>query len=210
MARTLEAPSQRGQEHQHVSRRLVLCAFVITILAGVIEIGGALMGRSLFLAADTAHLLAHTGIFGVLLIPDVRGHEHDEDRVTIAVLVMVGAIAIAIGTAAIARLTGPPELADPGLMLLSLVGLGANVAVAALFRRPAQMRWSFRAALAHELSDGSLTIAGLAGALLIKQFNWTWVDPTLSLAIAGWLLLWAGRLLFRRARLGPAAWSLGG
>jgi Co/Zn/Cd efflux system component len=94
----------------------------------------------------------------------------------------------------------------PSALLFSLCGLVANLVSAWLFRDPAREHWSFRAALAHELSDASLTIVGLLGAAAIAYFHFRWVDPGLSLIIAGWLGLWAGRLLFRRLRGGPGTW----
>jgi cobalt-zinc-cadmium efflux system protein len=99
----------------------------------------------------------------------------------------------------------PPH---PALFLLSLAGLSANLLTALLFRRPSEEHWSFRAALAHELSDGALTIAGLLGALAIKLFALRWVDPGLSLVIALWLIFWAGRLAIRRTRFGASAWRM--
>jgi Co/Zn/Cd efflux system component len=90
-------------------------------------------------------------------------------------------------------------------MLLSILGLGANTTMAYLFRDPAETQWSFRAAPAHELSDGALTVAGLRGALAIKLFSWPWVDPGLSLAIGVWLGAWAARLV---ARFGRTTWTL--
>jgi cobalt-zinc-cadmium efflux system protein len=95
-------------------------------------------------------------------------------------------------------------------MLLSILGLGANLTTAYLFADPARTRWSFRAALAHELADGALTVAGLFGALAIAIGGWSWIDPALSLAIAGWLAGWSGRLLLRRIRSGREAWMLRG
>ncbi|PYM84749.1 MAG: hypothetical protein DME09_07850 [Candidatus Rokuibacteriota bacterium] len=87
-------------------------------------------------------------------------------------------------------------------------GLGANMTTAYLFKDPSETHWSFRAALAHELSDGALTVAGLLGALAITLFSWPWVDPGLSLAIALWLCVWATRLLARRIRVGRTVWTL--
>jgi len=86
---------------------------------------------------------------------------------------------------------------------VALLGLAANTCSALLFRKPAETHFSFRAALAHELSDGGMTLAGLVGAGCIWLFGWHWVDPTLSLIIGGWLGIWAVRLLVRRALRGP-------
>ena len=91
-------------------------------------------------------------------------HERGEDVAAIAVLVLVLAIAIAIALTSIQDLSLPgPEPPAPSVMLLSLLGLAANLATAYLFADPARQRWSFR------------------------LFAWRWVDPGLSLTIAVWL-----------------------
>jgi cobalt-zinc-cadmium efflux system protein len=195
--------------HEHVSPRLVVTALAITVVAAAVELVGARRGNTLFLVADAFHLLAHVGIFIVLLVPTGRRHEWTEDLAATAILCMVAIIALGIAGTSIHRVisesTEPPE---PLMMLLSLVGLAANLITAWLFADPAQRRWSFRAALAHELADGGLTVAGLVGAGLIAVLGWGWIDPTLSFAIALWLGAWSGRLLLRRIRLGSGVWAL--
>ena len=154
------------------------------------------------------HLLAHLGIFFVLLVRPGTKHGAREDVTTIAVLAIVLVIAIGIGAESVDHLLARPDHdASPLAMAMSLLGLGANLLAAWLFRDPARERFSFRAALAHELADASLTIVGLAGAGLIAIAGWWWIDPGLSLLIAAWLLVWASRLLVLRHREGPAAWA---
>ena len=80
---------------------------------------------------------------------------------------------------------------------------------ASLFKDPAETHRSFRAALAHELSAGALTVAGFLGALAIKLCYWPWVDPGLSLAIGVWLGAWAARRVARRIRFGRTVWTFG-
>jgi cobalt-zinc-cadmium efflux system protein len=197
--------------HVHVSPARVLLALTVTVFAAAVEWLGSARGNTLFLAADASHLLAHVGIFGVLLIPAARWHDRGEDLATIAVLGAVGLIALAIAGASLHRLAYPPnEPVEPSFMLLSLLGLAANLTTAYVFTDPARVRWSFRAALAHELADGGLTVAGLLGALVIRLFGWTWIDPALSLAISLWLGAWSARLLVRRARLGAGVWTRDG
>lgn len=173
----------------------------------MLELAGSWRSGSLFLAADVAHLVAHVGIFLVLLIPVRRWHTRGEDITTNVVLLVVLLIATGIGWESLRALLVEREPPPPAVMLLSLLGLAANVTTAYLFKYAAETRWSFRAAVAHELSDAMLTVAGLVGALSIALFGFRWVDPALSIAIAVWLALWATRLLARRVRLGPATWS---
>jgi cobalt-zinc-cadmium efflux system protein len=198
-----------GSIHHHVPARIVLLAMAATIAAASVEIVASWRGGSMFLAADAIHLLAHMAIFLVLLIPPTGWHDRGEDLASIGVVALVLTIASGIGLLSLRDLLrAGREPPHPALFLLSLAGLSANLFTALLFRRPSQEHWSFRAALAHELSDGALTIVGLGGALVIKLFALPWVDPALSLVIAAWLLFWAGRLAIRRVRSGAAAWRM--
>jgi len=132
--------------HVHVPARRVGAALAVTVLAAGAELAGSWTGQSLFLAADAGHLLAHTGIFAVLLIPPGWWHERGEDVATIAVLVLVLAVAVAMARTSIQDLGVPrPEPPAPSVMLLSLLGLGANLTTAYLFADPARQRWSFHA-----------------------------------------------------------------
>jgi cobalt-zinc-cadmium efflux system protein len=198
-----------GHAHAHVPTRAVLTAAALTVAAAGAELLGSRRSGSLFLTADAVHLLAHLGIFGILLLPTSHRHDRREDVAAVGVLAIVMLIACGIIAEAADRIrsaTGPTP--SPAFLALSLLGLGANLATAYLFHDPAHTRWSFRAALAHELADASITIIALAGAGAIALFGWSWVDAALTLTVGVWLIVWAGRLLVRRMRLGPRAWTL--
>jgi len=198
-----------GHAHAHVSTRVVLIAAALTVAAASAELLGSRWSGSLFLTADAVHLIAHLGIFGILLLPTSRAHDRREDLASIAVLVIIALIACGIIGDAIEHLRASSGATpSPAFLGLSLLGLGANLATAYLFHDPARTRWSFRAALAHELADASITIIALAGAVAIALFAWSWVDAVLTLAVGVWLIVWATRLLVRRVRVGPRAWTL--
>jgi cobalt-zinc-cadmium efflux system protein len=192
----------------HVAARRVAGALVVTVLAALVELFVSHRAGSLFLVADAAHLLAHLGIFLVLLVPARGAHEAREDVATCTVLALVVAIAIGIGVESVRHLVKSEASPPAAAMLYSLVGLVANLVSAWLLRDPARERWSFRAALAHELADGALTIVALFGAGAIALFHFRFIDPGLSLAVALWLLGWALRLVVRRVRQGRSAWRM--
>ena len=205
----LVADHSHSHAHVHVPARTVLTAAALTSAAAAAEVLGSWRSGSLFLTADAVHLMAHLGIFIVLLIPTTRSHEQREDFAAVAVLVLVTLIAVGILIDAIQKLlSAVTEAPSPAFMLLALLGLAANLATAYLFRDPAATRWSFRAALAHELADATVTIIALGGAVAIALFAWRWVDPALTLVVGVWLVVWAGRLLRRRALIGSRAWVL--
>lgn len=194
-------------EHVHVDAKRVLVAGSLTIVAAAVEFWVSIRAGSRFLSADAVHLLAHLAIFFILLLPQRGSHAFREDVLACAVLAIVVVIALVIGLESVRAFFEHRAAPAPAALLFSLLGLTANAVTARLFVDPARRRWSFRAALAHEISDGALTVAGLVGALAIALFRWRWVDPVLSLTIAIWLEGWAGRLLIRRVREGAASWS---
>jgi len=195
-------------EHAHVPAVRVLAALGLTVCAAAIELVASARGGSFFLLADAVHLLAHVGIFGILLVRAEWWHDRGEDVATVLVLLLILSIAAGVVTVSVRALMLPvAEPPAPAVLALSLLGLAANVGTAWLFADPARRWWSFRAALAHELSDGMLTVVGLVGALAIWLFAWRWVDPGLSLAVGLWLGGWAARLVGRRIRLGVRAWE---
>src|SRR5262249_44384107 len=137
----------------------------------------------MFLTADAAHLLAHVGIFGVLLLPPRWWPGRWGDVSASAVLILVGAIAVGITFQSVrALVVGVEHPVAPAVMLLSLVGPGANATAAWLLTAPARRWWSFRAALAPELSDGALTIPRPGGAGAIAALGRAWGSPGLSQA----------------------------
>ena len=184
----------------------VFIAAAVTVLSAAVEIVVARRAGSFFLLADAVHLLAHLAIFGVLLLQRRGGSAVRDDVSSCAVLTIVLAIACVIGIDSLRALRVSEVEPRPAAFLFSLFGLAANLITAGLFREPSLTRWSFRAALVHELSDASLTLVGLLGAAAIAFFHLRWVDPGLSLVIATWLTIWAGRLLLRRILRGPGVW----
>jgi cobalt-zinc-cadmium efflux system protein len=181
-------------------------ALAVTLLAAGIEMFYSASGHSFFLAADSIHLLAHLLVFLALFLPVWTHDERHEDWAANSVLGLVVLIAVGIGVSSIRALTaGQAEAPEPGIILLSIVGLAANIITAYLFMDPAEDYSSFRAALVHEISDATMTVVSLIGALAIKVYGWAWVDPALSLGVALWLLGWSFRQLARRITLGRSA-----
>jgi Co/Zn/Cd efflux system component len=74
-----------NHSHAHVSARTVLTAAALTLAAAGAEVLGSWRSGSLFLTADAVHLVAHLGIFGILLMPVTRAHEYREDLAAVGV-----------------------------------------------------------------------------------------------------------------------------
>ena len=159
-------------------------AACITVLAGGVELFSSHASGSLFLLADAVHLLAHLGIFLVLLIPPGRLHGASEDLGAVAVLLIIMAIAGWLLWLSVDRLLRPPEGcrprrdADRPRRADSEHLLGAALPQS----RPRPTSPSARRSRT-SCSDGAMTLGGLAGAGCIAVFRWRRVDPTLGLVI---------------------------
>jgi cobalt-zinc-cadmium efflux system protein len=80
------------------------------------------------------------------------------------------------------------------MAIIAAVGLAANVLILFVLRREHSL--NARSAFLHVVSDTISSVAILAGAgAMAVTGGLTWIDPVLSLAIAGLILLGATRLV---------------
>ncbi len=168
--------------------------------------------NSLALLADAGHnlsdvaglVLAWGGALAGKLRPDAR-HTYGWKRGTILaafanallLLVVMGALV----WEAFGRLMSPTPLdSAQGITMMVVAGVGIviNTATALLFMRGGEHDLNLRGAFLHMAAD-ALVSAGvvIAGALTLWQ-GWLWLDPVVSLVIAGVIVLgtWS---LFRQS-----------
>jgi cobalt-zinc-cadmium efflux system protein len=159
--------------------------------------------NSLALLADAGHnlsdvaglVLAWGGALAGKLRPDAR-HTYGWKRGTILaafanallLLVVMGALV----WEAFGRLMSPTPLdSAQGITMMVVAGVGIviNTATALLFMRGGEHDLNIRGAFLHMAAD-ALVSAGvvIAGALTLWQ-GWLWLDPVVSLAIAGVIVL---------------------
>jgi cobalt-zinc-cadmium efflux system protein len=192
-----------GHDHKHAPANFDR-AFAIGIALNLVFVGiEAFYGwqvNSLALLADAGHnlsdvaglVLAWGGALAGRLRPDAR-HTYGWQRASIlaaflnALLLLVAMGALA--WEALQRLSTPQPLAGLTIMAVAGVGIVVNTATALLFMRGRQNDLNIRSAFLHMAAD-ALVSAGvvMAGALALWQ-GWNWIDPALSLVIAGVIVL---------------------
>lgn len=95
------------------------------------------------------------------------------------------AIAVLIGAAAVSRFAAP-ELPQGRLMaIVAGIGFLVNVGIGWSLLAGSRRDLNVRAAFLHVASDALGAVAVAAGGLLILATRATWIDPVVSLAIAG-------------------------
>ena len=109
----------------------------------------------------------------------------------VLLLVAIGAI----GVEAIQRLLHPQPVQTSIMLWVALVGVVINAGTAWLFASGRHDDINIRATFLHMAADAGVTLGVIAAALLIMQTGWLWLDPAVSLLIAGVILIGTWNLL---------------
>jgi len=195
-----EQAHQAGAHGAGSSIRRLTVSLVLTATIMVAEAVGGWLSDSLALLSDAAHMLTDVGALGLALVAAYLATRRADEKRTygyrrvevLAAQLNVGALVILsvwIAWEGIQRLRSPPVGINLRVMAgVAFVGLVANVATLAVLHREHSL--NARSAFFHVLSDTISSVAILIGAaaMAARPSLW-WLDPALSLAIAG-LVVW--------------------
>ncbi|MEO7428808.1 MAG: cation diffusion facilitator family transporter [Acidimicrobiales bacterium] len=203
-----------GHGHSHGSIRAgerhkgrLVIAFVVLAGFMVVEVVGALVGRSLALLSDGGHMLTDVLGLGMALAAiqlATRGSERNhhtfglyrlEILAALANAVLLFGVALYVMVEAVSRFDDPPVVRTGLLLVVAGLGLAANLVAFALLREGAKESLNLHGAYLEVLSDTLGSVAVIAGGILIKATGWGWVDPAVGVAIGLWIL--------------PRTWRLG-
>ena len=99
------------------------------------------------------------------------------------------------------RLFVPEPLQGGWIMAAAGVALVVDIVTAWLLWSMPKGSLNVKAAFLHNLTDAGASVAVLAGGAAIYWLNWSWVDPALSLIIAGYILFMSFGMLSRTSRI---------
>ena len=162
----------------------------------VVEVATGFMSGSMALLADAGHNLSD--VLALLLAwgATVLARRAPTDRRTyglrkgtilaslanaVFLLLAVGAIA----SESVQRLAEPGTIATRIVMITAAIGVAINAATALLFMRGGKEDLNVRGAFLHMAGDAAISVAVVIGAGVIALTGLKWIDPALSLAIAG-------------------------
>ncbi|MBV8424347.1 MAG: cation transporter [Candidatus Eremiobacteraeota bacterium] len=174
----------------------LLLALIATAIVAAVECAGGFLSHSLALITDSAHvfldviaLLIALAAVHLAARPATRRQTFGFGRTEILAALLNGgllfAITVWIVVEAVTRLVHPVLPAGPLMAAFAAFGLIVNGALSIMLVRAAHRNLNLRAATLHVASDALSALGVTIGALLIWAFGITWIDPLLSLAIAG-------------------------
>jgi cobalt-zinc-cadmium efflux system protein len=198
-----------GHAHHHgagTSVRRLAASLGLTATIMVAEAVGGWLSGSLSLVSDAGHMLTDSGALFLALVAAWLATRPPDDRRTfgwrraevLAAQLNVGALIGLTGWIAweaVDRLRHPSQAIDVRLMAgVAVIGLLANLAILVVLRHEHGL--NARSAFLHVVADTISSVAIVAGAgVMWLRPGWAWIDPVLSLAIAGLILLGAFRLI---------------
>ena len=171
-------------------------ALAATATVGVIELAGGIRSGSLALMSDAAHVAMDVVALAIALAAAVQAKRPATHRQTygfaryeiLAALANGGlltAVTVLIAIEAVRRIMHP-EVPLAGVMVaIAAIGLAVNVSVGVLLAQGHHDNLNVRAAIFHVAGDALGAIGVIVGGILIAFTGAGWIDPVLSLLIAG-------------------------
>jgi cobalt-zinc-cadmium efflux system protein len=173
------------------AERRLWIALCVSLLIVTVEVVGGLLGRSLALLGDSAHVLTDVLTVGIAILTLRLGRMRHTPRRTFgyhraeifAALVngsTLIAVALVIIYQAFLRLLQPPTVQGPLVLTVASFGLLGNLAMAALLAPNQKVSLNIRGAFLHALSDTLSSIAVIVSSLIIIFTGYYDVDPIVA------------------------------
>ncbi|MGB5238461.1 MAG: cation diffusion facilitator family transporter [Flavobacteriaceae bacterium] len=207
--------SHSHQDHSHgkdLKGRNLLISILLNILITAAQVVGGIISGSLALLSDALHnfsdVLSLLISYGATLLSRKEastnktfGYKRAEiiaAFVNSATLIVVAVILI---IEAVKRFDSSEEIGSNLVIVLSFLGILANGFSVLLLKKDAGRNMNMKSAYLHLLTDMMASVAVLIGGLLMKFFQWYWVDPALTILIALYLIYMGYDLLKSSTRV---------
>ncbi|MEP3210944.1 MAG: cation diffusion facilitator family transporter [Maribacter sp.] len=204
--------SHNHHHHPDLKGRNLIISIVLNILITISQVMGGLISGSLSLLSDALHNFSDVLSLIVSYIANLLSKKPSSTNKTFgykraeiiaafvnAATLMIVAVILIIE--AIERFQNPQEVESNLVIWLSILGIAANGFSVLLLKKDADSNMNMKSAYLHLLTDMMASVAVLIGGILMKYYQWYWVDPALTLAIAVYLIFMGFDLLKQSTRV---------
>lgn len=186
-------------------------AFAIGIFLNIgfvlLEAGYGIASNSMALLADAGHnlsdvlglIIAWVGVVLSKRQPTLRYTYGLRGSSILAALFNAMFLLVAVGAIAweaIGRFANPEPVAGTTVIIVAGIGIVINAATAFLFFRGRKHDLNVRGAFLHMAADAAVSVGVVLAALAMLYTGWLWLDPAISLVIAG-IIIWSTWGLFK-------------
>ena len=174
-------------------------ALSLSILIVIIEVVGGILGKSLALLGDSAHVLTDVLTVGIAILTIRLGRRRHTSRRTFgyhraeifAALVngsTLTAVALVIIYQAYLRLLQPPAVQGPLVLTIASFGLLGNLGIAGLLASSRKTSLNIRGAFVHSVGDTLSSVAVIISSIIVIATGYSGIDPIIA-ALIGLLII---------------------
>jgi cobalt-zinc-cadmium efflux system protein len=188
-----------GHAHSHAPAsfgRAFAIGIVLNTVFVIVETVYGLLSHSLALVADAGHNLSDVlGLFlawgATVLAKRAATERHTYGFRRSSVLAALGnAIVLLVSVGAIAweavqRLRTPDHVGAQTVIWVALLGILINAGTAVLFLSGRKDDLNVRGAFVHMAADAAISAGVVIAGIVIAFTGWFWIDPAVSLIVAG-------------------------
>ena len=168
---------------------------IITAIILILEVAGGILSNSLALLSDAGHVFAD-GIALTLSWYGVRqAARPSSGRMTFGyhrvgvIIAIVNAVSILVIAGIILyeayqRFYQQPEINSVMMLVIAVIGLGANIFVASWLHKEQKESLNIKSAFWHAVGDALASVGVIAGAIIIMLTKLYWVDAAVSVLIS--------------------------
>lgn len=191
-----------SHHHSHVdtTSRAFGIGISLNLAFVAIEIGFGIYADSLSLLADAGHnfsdvigLLAAWGaIILARRVPSLRYTYGLRSTTILAALANAMLLLIAVGGIsweAIRRFSEPMPVNEPIMIWVALIGVVINIVTALMLMQGHREDLNMRGAFIHMVADAAVSVGVVLAGIGMMLTGWLWLDPAVSLLIAGVIFL---------------------
>ena len=191
-----------GHAHTQVKGPVLWLSLAGTIVFIVVEAFAGVQASSLALLSDAGHNFADAFAIGLAIVAVYFAKLPADEQKTFGyqragvLAAFVNALALLFLAAwlmweSIDRFRHPQAVSENAMIVVAFLGLLLNGAIMLGLRHAKDHDLNIRAAFLHMLGDALGSAAIMTGAIAIHFTGWLWIDPALSMLIAG-LIVWSG------------------
>ncbi|MDD5149139.1 MAG: cation diffusion facilitator family transporter [Flavobacterium sp.] len=203
--------------HGHIHKKEVqgknlLFSIILNLVITIAQVIGGLISGSLALISDALHNFSDvlSLVFSYLAfklsrkkasINQTFGYKRAELIAAFVNAMTLIIVALFLVYGATERFFNPHKIASELVIWLSLLGIIVNGLSVLMLKQDADKNLNMKSAYLHLFTDMLASVAVLVGGLLMKYFQWYWVDSVMTLIIAIYLIVVGVDLLIKSTQM---------
>lgn len=202
----------QGEELKGVSDGRLLWAVVVNQLLTIAQVIAGLISGSVALLGDAAHNFNDANALLIAYIARRFSRKEADDRFTFGYgraevvgaminLTLLGTIGLYLVSEAIGRFISPEPIEGRLMAIASILAIIVDFGTAWMLWSMSKGSLNVRAAFVHNLVDAIASVGVLLGSIAILLWNWFWIDPLITLLIAGYVLYQVLQMLPQAVRI---------